>query len=157
MEDYTYEMYTEIVENIISQDLNKIEARNTLANLLERYSVKIVEHDPSRYDLKQNIERYITDKDRQGLSSQTLKTYQMHLTIFSKFMSKKLQQITKQDIYDYIDYRQENGNLQNSTLETVRAILRSFFEWLKDEDIVKNNPMEKMKPIKCKTSVVKFL
>lgn len=157
MIDYTYEFYNEIVQNVIGQNLNKIEAKNVLANLLEKYDVKPVENDPLRYDLKYNINQYIIDKERQGLSKITLQTYRLHLNIFSKFTDKKIQQITKQDIYDYLDYRQKTSNLQNSTLETVRAVLRSFFEWLKDEDIIKENPMMKMKPIKCKQSVVKYL
>ena len=157
MEDYQSEIYNKIVEQIINQDLNKIESRNALASMLEKYSVKLVEIDPARYDLKQNIKRYITDKDRQGLSPKTLESYRMHLRIFSKFTNKKIQNITKQDIYEYMDYRQKARNLQNSTLETIRAVLRSFFEWLKDEDAIKDNPMMKMKPIKCKESVVKYL
>ena len=93
MEDYQSEIYNKIVEQIINQDLNKIESRNALASMLEKYSVKLVEIDPARYDLKQNIKRYITDKDRQGLSPKTLESYRMHLRIFSKFTNKKIQNI----------------------------------------------------------------
>lgn len=157
MEDYTYEIYNEIVQNVINQETNKIEAKHALANILEKYAVKPVESDPMRYELKHNINKYLIDKEREGLSKTTLSSYALHLKIFSSFTDKKIQNITKQDIYDYLDYRQANSNLQNSTLETIRAVLRSFFEWLKDEEIIKENPLSKMKPIKCKESVVKYL
>ena len=39
MEDYTYEIYNEIVQNVINQETNKIEAKNALANILEKYAV----------------------------------------------------------------------------------------------------------------------
>lgn len=157
MEDQSFVVYTEIIDNIINQNLNKIEAKNTLANILENYSIKQVENDPLRYDLSHNVKLYLEDKERQGLSEQTLYTYKIHLKLLTKFIDKKIQQITKQDIYEYIDWRQEDHPLQNSTLETVRSVLRSFFEWLKDEEIINENPIMKIKPFKCKKSVVKFL
>lgn len=157
MEDFTYEIYNEIVQNVINKGTNKIESKNTLANILEKYTIKPIENDPERYSLKYNISRYLLDKERQSLSKSTLQTYKLHLNIFSEFTNKKIQNITKHDIFEYIEYRQETGNLQNSTLETIRAVLRSFFEWMKDEGIIKENPIAKMKPIKNKRSVVKFL
>lgn len=42
-------------------------------------------------------------------------------------------------------------------METIRSILRSFFSWLKDEDIIDDNPMLKIKPYKLPKTMAKAL
>ena len=60
---------------------------------------------------------------------------------------KKLQEITKENLLSYFDYREADENVKEvSTLETTRSTLRSFFDWLKKEQIITENLIIKIKP-----------
>ena len=150
--------YQKIVDEIIEPGLNKFDARNKLAEIIENYKIIKQENDFERYDIQINIEKYLRDKKRQGLSPVTIYSYGLILRKFANFMKgKKLQEITRK-IYCYFDYREADENVKEvSTLETTRSILRSFFDWLKEEQIITENLMIKIKPFKMKQYIVKAL
>jgi integrase/recombinase XerD len=52
-------------------------------------------------------------------------------------------------IINYFEYyKQINPNIMASSLETIRSDIRAFFVWMKDENIITENPMLKIKPFK---------
>jgi integrase/recombinase XerD len=92
MIDLTGELYNKIVQQIINQKLNSIEAKCQLAEILEGYNIIHQENNPDKYDLKINIDKYIRDKSIQNLSPKTLKNYKNELTIFANYINKKIQE-----------------------------------------------------------------
>ncbi len=143
-------LYKEIVERIIEPGLNKFEAKDELAQILENYKVSRLENDASRYDLKTNIERFLKDKELQGISPLTLDGYRWQLSIFGDYYAdKRVQDIERKDIMAFLEYRGQSKRVtQKTTLETIRSILKVFFDWLKDEDIIEESPLAKIKPFR---------
>lgn len=129
-----------------------------MASILEDYQVIQLENDPYRYDVKINIGKFLADKEHQGLSPYTLKSYRAHLSFFEQHMPKKLQEITKDDIKGYLNTRETiTGGVQKVTMETIRSVLKCFFGWLDEEEIITGNPMLRIKPYKVPKTLAKAL
>lgn len=158
MVNLNIELYKRITNDIITAEINKLEAKYALANILEEYDVRRIVNNPRKYDLRYNVKVFLKDKERQGASKLTIESYGMQLNIFANMVNKKVQDITKDDITDFLDKRANNGRVkQMTTMETIRSILRSFFSWLEDEDIIDDNPMLKIKPYKLPKTMTKAL
>ncbi len=148
-------LYREIVGSIIDKELNKLEAKDELANILNEYSIRKEIHDPRKHNLKYNITMFLQDRERQGASPLTIDGYGRHLNIFANMVDKKVQDITKEDILQFLDVRGEGRQL--TTLETIRSILRVFFCWLEDEEIIVDNPMLKIRPYRLPRAMTRAL
>jgi len=154
-----YELYAKIVDGVIEKGMNKMEAKNQLASILDEYRVIRQNSDPEYYDLRKNIKLFLKDKKRQGLSPITIDNYRLHLKIFTdRTEEKPVNEITKQDIINYLDDRESDPTVNaKSTIETIRSVLRSFFEWLCEEQIIEENPMLRIKPYKVGKAMAKAL
>lgn len=64
---------------------------------------------------------------------------------------------TEMGVYDvrYFLARMKETGIKNSTLETARANLSAFFQWLTLEDLIPKNPCMNIKPIKCTDEIRK--
>ena len=82
-----------------------------------------------------------------GLSAKTLKNYREMLMAFAAQVDKHVTKITTDDIRAYIGYLAERG-LKDSSIQTHINVLRSFFSWLDVEDVIRKNPMRKIKSLK---------
>lgn len=159
--DYEYELYNRIVDEIINNGLNVVESKHKLSNIITQYSINKIETDCKKCDVSYNIEKYLKDKTIQQLSKSSLSNYKIQLNIFKKYINLiniNLQQITKDHILSYFEYLKSNKpNLKNSTFETVRYILQVFFTWAKDENIITESPMVRIKPFKVEKRISKSL
>src|SRR5690554_3896316 len=93
MLNLNYEVYEKIVGEVISPQLNSLEAKNKLSKILEQYEVHKLVNDPKKYDLKHNIKEFLKDKERQGVSPLTIDGYGRQLGIFADTITKKVQDI----------------------------------------------------------------
>lgn len=158
MLDYNLELYRRVVAEVIEPGLNKYEAKDTLARILAGYKITKAVLDPKRYDLKTNIEKYLTDKKHQGLSNLTIMSYGLQLDIFAERVDKLVSEIARDDIKAFLVSRENDpGVNEKSTVETIRSILRSFFEWLEEEQVIDENPMLRIKPYKLAKPMAKAL
>lgn len=98
--------------------------------------------DGLKNDLVENIKMYVDAKRLEGLSELTLEGYYRELMIFEFHVQKPTSRITTMDIRQYLSTRED---VQNSTLSTKLSIIKSFFVWLVDEEIVLRNPARKIK------------
>lgn len=101
-----------------------------------------------RSNLKKRINTFLAAKKIDGLSAKTLKNYREILTAFAKQVDKHVAKITTDDIRGYIGYLSEDRGLKDSSIQTHINVLRSFFSWLDIEDVIKKNPMRKIKSLK---------
>ncbi|WP_052126287.1 DUF4062 domain-containing protein [Ureibacillus massiliensis] len=97
-------------------------------------------------NVKDYIKIYLDSKLKAGIKSITVKNYTPELEILGKFFdTTPINIITSQKIMEYLEYRQEAFNVNaKSTLETIRSVIKTFFQWLKDENLIKNNPVDKI-------------
>jgi integrase/recombinase XerD len=142
-------LYKEIVNEILLHNSDIVDSKNKLYSILNNYNVSLFENNPNIYDVQINIDKYIRDKIVQGTSPKTIGSYKNNLNTFNKYNTKRLQEINKEDILSFFEYlRERNSTIMTSTLENVRYILQGFFNWAKDNCIIIESPMAKIKPFK---------
>lgn len=77
----------------------------------------------------------------------TIDGYKRELLKFFNALRKPFNLITTNDIRTYMFHRQYDDHLKKGSLEHVRIILNSFFNWLVDEEYMERNPARRIEPI----------
>ncbi|ERI07253.1 site-specific tyrosine recombinase/integron integrase [Aneurinibacillus aneurinilyticus] len=150
-----------IYEEVLGEMLQKAEKRREAAykeavhDFIELINEKMTEHEKqASYDYQVAIEQFIADKRLAGCSTGTLKNYTLELQIFKKHINKPLQDITDADIKLYLGHFE---HLKRATIATKTSILKSFFAYLMDEEIIQKNPMRKIKRVKEEKKQIRYL
>ena len=92
-------------------------------------------------------------------SELTIKSYQLDLTDFFEYIeSKKINYltITNHDVRGYLKYL-DSCNLKNSTISRRISTLRTFYNYLVDENIVENNIFHNVKNPKLEKKLPNYL
>lgn len=121
-------------------------AEDAIAAILADY--RITRETGRKGDLSKRITSFLAAKKIDGLSPKTLKNYREMLGVFAAKVDKPAGRITADDIREYIGYLAEERRLKDSSIQTHINTLRAFFGWLDTEDIIKKNPMRKIKSLK---------
>ncbi len=100
------------------------------------------------------MESFIHTKKIEGLRQSTLDRYTLELKTFAKVVKKRTEDITTQDIRLYLG---NYSNLKNSTISTKIYTLKSFFNWLTDEEIIIKNPTHNIKRPRKEKRLIKAL
>ncbi|WP_019850657.1 tyrosine-type recombinase/integrase [Desulfitobacterium sp. PCE1] len=126
----------------------------------------------SNFDFK--IEEFILYCTSRNLSKRTIQSYESSLKLFGQYLSKEfkiddIQNVTKSHIRHYVKHLQERGKYTCSeegvnnnplartdrgkpiSVNTINNYVRNikvFFNWLKDEEDIEKNPMEKIRLLK---------
>lgn len=123
------------------------DARGQVEKILADYRVaKDTSRDSSTLD--RQITVFLAAKKIDGLSVRTIKNYREILSAFALEVDKPAARISTDDIRAYIGYLSESRKLKDSSIQTYVNTLRSFFGWLDMEDLIKKNPMRKIKSLK---------
>lgn len=103
--------------------------------------------DLEQTNLEKQIINYLDDKRREGLVKGTLYGYQLELKLFLEFAKEDTVSVMDTTyIKEFLRFRQDNYAVKsNSSMEKIRAILNSFFEWLVSENLIEKNPVSKVK------------
>lgn len=123
-------------------ELDEAKLSIRLEEVASNFDMQEKTSDGLREDLVENIKMYIDAKRLEGLSELTLEGYYRELMIFEFNVQKPTARITTADIRQYLSTRED---VQNSTLATKLSVIKSFFVWLVDEEIVLRNPARKIK------------
>ena len=91
---------------------------------------------------------FLRQKIRNGCSMKTIENYRMHITIFLYDILKPIYEISSVDIYNYLDKYRLSHKVSNNTLDNIRRVLNSFFEFLEEEDVIIKSPCRKIHKIK---------
>ena len=65
-----------------------------------------------------------------------------------KYIHKEIEDITTEDLREYLDNYQKRNNCSNVTVDNMRRILSSFFSWLEEENYILKSPMRRIHKIK---------
>lgn len=120
---------------------------DTINTILKDYSIQR-ETEDERRDLQKRIWQYLSARRIDGLSSRTLKSYKSNLEMFAEKVTKPTAKITTDDIRAYITYLGQERHLADTTLQTHINSLRAFFGWLRVEEKIRKNPMNKIHSLK---------
>lgn len=154
----------EIVVKIIGKttlacpEVDQLKLRSILEDVLYDYDIQ-----PKctaialKANMNEKIAMFLACKKLDGLSGLTIDSYKLHLLRFSRCMNKNVEDITTVDIRRYLAYLMQQYKLKDTSIETEKSILKSFFNWLEDEEIITKNPARKIKPTKVEKRLRKAL
>ncbi len=91
---------------------------------------------------------FMSAKKIEGCSERTLNYYESTIKNAVTEMNKKVNQITTEDLRNYLYAYQNKSNCSKITIDNVRRILSSFFSWLEDEDYIIKSPVRRIHKVK---------
>ena len=124
------------ISNIVTRSLSAYE-------ITERCTDLVPQDDANERLIKRYAACLLVD----GKSRRTIYTYCRTVRKLSDMIRKPYTEMGAYDIRFFLATEKERG-LSNSSLETTRAQLSAFFQWLADDEVIPKNPIAKIKPIK---------
>lgn len=130
---------------------------NTLDYVFTNYGIK---DSPDSFNcLDQNynsnlIGLFIAAKKIEGCSANTLKYHSNTLTNFTNSIQKNVCTITTNDLRMYLAEYQNSRNTSKTTLDNIRRIMSTFFNWLEEEDYITKSPVRRIHKVKT-TQIVR--
>jgi len=153
-------MQADLINQIIAEvltlcpDIDKEGLQVKLQALLAGYKTELAAGMYDHTPLAEKVEMFISAKKLEGLSRYTLINYRLELKHFSKYTCKPADQITTSEIRAYLS---QFTGLKNTSIAKKISILKSFFGWLSDEEIISKDPTRRIKPPKKEQRLPKAL
>ena len=123
------------------------ECAREIIKIMREYDVQTAQvYD--RSNLPRRVEAFLAAKRIDGCRPKTIKGYRERLKLFMTQCSKPVQQITTDDLREYLAYLVDERHLMDNSVQAHSNTLRSFFSWLVDEDNIRKSPMRKIKSLK---------
>lgn len=98
-------------------------------------------------ETKELIEKYEKNLKRKKANDKTIRNYMYDLQAFSSYMNKNLEEITEEDINNFIQEKKDRGIKPNRINFSI-SVLISFYRYLNRNYFVKNNPMKNISRLK---------
>ena len=127
-------------------DMDQLKARDIIEEVLYEYDVAQPSTALVVSDVDEKIVWYLQTKKMEGLSDKTLHNYKLNLDIFSRCLRKPVNMVTKEDMRRFLAVRCKN--MAATTTNTQISTMKSFFNWLDEEDYIEKNPMKQIKSTK---------
>lgn len=121
-------------------DLTKLNHRTE--ELLGNYKIERLSTEEAADDLPEKIEMFISSKSLEGLSENTLEDYALELLLFAGHCKLPVAHITTVHIRNYLSSLK---GVMTSTVGKKLSVLKSFFGWMNEEEIILRNPTVKIK------------
>lgn len=149
-------LISEVVRNLTKDNalINRDQLYNTLSNIVVKYQVIKLKDEDIDCNLIYYIDSYLSAKQLDGLSKVTIGNYKLQLKLFSKEINKNVEDITTAHIRNFLS---KYTNIKISTMATKISILKSFFVWLLEEEIIQKDPTSKIKTPKFNKNNPKYL
>ncbi len=126
----------------------------TIAGILSLYDIRPARLPGCHPDIRQKVDQFLAAKRLEGLSELTLEGYALELRIFAEHIAKPVEDITTGDIRAYLG---RFSHLKMSSIAKKLSVLKSFFGWLSDEEIISRDPARRIKPPKKEQRLPKAL
>lgn len=134
------------IEDILNElgmilPLNREMVKSKLSEVLSNYLIERKNIENSSKDLIEKIEQYFECQSiYKTINKNSEYQYRLKLMKFVEYINKSVDTISTQDIRDFLSKIKTN-NITNDTLTTYIVTLRSFFNFLVEEEIILKNPM----------------
>ncbi len=100
---------------------------------------------------------FISAKKIEGCSEKSLKYYHSTIEALLKKLSKRIPEISTNDLRRYLSDYQEKKNSSKVTIDNIRRIFSSFFSWLEDEDYILKSPVRRIHKVKSAKTIKEIL
>lgn len=137
------------IENDVGEYLTAVHTKKVLSSVstqLENYDVEDVRQNFSGGE-DDILKAFIEAKTVEGRSPKTINRYSYMLERMITGIGKPARQITSNDIRAYLAAEKGRG-LSGRSLEALRQIMSSFFNWSQREGLISKNPMGNIGAIK---------
>lgn len=131
-----------VVTSIVAPDVDEVKLMHRLEEILSNYEVKRKTELDLEDDTIEKVDMFLSAKQLEGLSQSTLDGYLIDLSLFCNFVNKAIVKITTPDIRAYLA---SNKKWKVGTVDKKLSVLKSFFAWLVQEELLLRNPTTKIK------------
>jgi len=151
--DEILEKMTKYLDNSQLYELNKV--LNEEFNKVTFTKKKENLHNDIKSENRYILNEFINMKRIEGLSKRSLSKYEYDLKRMFEYLGKHYNDITTDDIRQYLQYAQNINDCSNRTIDGYRKSLNSFFNTMSDNGYIYKNPMTRINPIKYEKKVKK--
>ena len=156
MNDYEKELTNKLMQNleeyIDDEDYQRV--KNLVILALFDYDICIKSTEVAILDdfNERALKQFIATKRVEGRSQLTLERYEYFIRKFMNFYNGlSFTDVEITHLRYFLAYYQINGDNSNTTMDGIRRILSSFFNWLSDEDFIGKSPAKRLSKIKHDT------
>jgi len=113
------------------------------------HGVEVIESDqPQEQEQPDAVVAFIAAKRIEGCSEKTLAYYRKTIVAMITAIGKQPQQITTDEIRQYLTSYQVQRKSSKVTIDNIRRILATFYSWLEDEDYIVKSPVRRIHKVK---------
>jgi len=131
-----------VVTSIVSPDVDEVKLMHRLEEILSNYDIKRRTELDLEDDTAEKVDMFLAAKQLEGLSQITLEGYLIELRMFCNFVNKAVVMIRTPDLRLYLG---SNKKWQVGTIDRKLSVLKSFFGWLVQEELLLHDPTRKIK------------
>ena len=128
-----------------NEQLSKL--RTAMEYCLHGLEITATDH-PQEQEQPNAIAAFIAAKRIEGCSEKTLTYYRKTIEAMTAGIGKTPQQITTDDIRQYLTAYQVQRKSSKVTIDNIRRILATFYSWLEDEDYIVKSPVRRIHKVK---------
>ena len=139
------EIERRMLPHLNNEQLMKL--KNVLEDTFHGLAVVQIGENPKPQE-RDGIEAFIVAKRIEGCSEKTLTYYRKTIEAMISEIGKTPQQITTNDLRQYLTNYQTRRKSSKVTIDNIRRILSSFFSWLEDEDFIVKSPVRRIHKVK---------
>lgn len=99
------------------------------------------------------LKEFLMTKKIEGCQISTIKDYHDRIIKLIDWTEKDIRELTAKDIRDFLYLYQEKNHVKQGTLDTMRLVFSSFYQFLEDEEYILKNPVRKIHKIKSEEVV----
>lgn len=125
----------------------------TLKGVLNHLTASTDNEDDSDNSNEKLLIKYFSAKKAEGCSEKSLKYYKATLTKALSSINKNAKEIITDELRKYLMKYQEAHGSSKTTIDNIRRILSSFFNWLEDEDYIIKSPVRRIHKVKTVKTV----
>lgn len=143
------QLITEVQQRMLSHLNNEqlMQLREAMEYAL--YGFEIIPSDQAQEQEQPDaVAAFIAAKRIEGCSEKTLRYYQKTIEAAIAGIGKTPQQITTEDLRQYLTKYQVQRKSSKVTIDNIRRILASFYSWLEDEDYIVKSPVRRIHKVK---------
>jgi len=100
-------------------------------------------------DYSIQFDDYLIQCEERNLTVKSIEGYRFYLGYLKKYLEENqhsllVDEITERDLKDFLKFMREKGNTQ-ATINSAIASIRPFFNYLVEQEVIKDHPMAKIK------------
>ncbi len=125
--------------------------RRTLRVCFEGYEV--IEQTEQEIETNDYVKLFLSAKRIEGRTEKSLVYYENTIERMLEVVGTEVRHITTDDLRRYLSDYQSERNSSKVTIDNIRRILSSFFNWLEDEDYIIKSPVRRIHKVKTGQTV----